>query len=97
LAIFSNQELEGVTVIEERKEGRRRTLNALYKEPTRIYPYAVTIVNQQKILNEESGLATLSGTYSRKEKSMIPLHTLTKPDNFQETIADLFLIPGANL
>jgi hypothetical protein len=96
LATLSNEEILGVTVTEEKREGSRRRLEALRKQPTRIYPWAMTIINQQKVLNEESGRAQLSGVYQRREKSLIPLHTATRPDNYSELITDLFRIPGPN-
>lgn len=96
LATLSNEEILGVTVTEEKREASRRRFEALRKQPTRIYPWAMTIINQQKVLNEESGRAQLSGVYQRREKSLIPLHTATRPDNYSELITDLFRIPGAN-
>ncbi|QHV00002.1 hypothetical protein BWK47_07595 [Synechocystis sp. CACIAM 05] len=96
LATLSNEEILGITVTEEKREGSRLRLEALRKQPTRIYPWAMTIINQQKVLSEESGIAQLSGVYQRRQKSLIPLHTATRPDNYSELIADLFRIPGPN-
>jgi hypothetical protein len=96
LAWLSDEEILGVTVTEEKREGARKTIDALYKQPTRIYPYGMTIINQRKVLNEESGLAQLSGTYKRKKTSLIPLYVDTRPDDFSEVIAELFRVPGPN-
>jgi hypothetical protein len=96
LAVFSNQEIVSVNVYEEKKEGKRKTISALYKDPTRIYPYGFTILNQQKVLNEESGIAQLSGVYRRSGTQLIDLTSDTRPDDFSETIAELFRIPGQN-
>lgn len=96
LAWFSEEEIVGITVREEKREGARKTIDALYKQATRVYPYGMTIINQRKVLNEESGLAQLSGTYKRKKTSLIPLYVDTRPDDFSEVIAELFRIPGPN-
>jgi hypothetical protein len=96
LAWFSEEEVLGISVTEEKREGARKTIDALYKQPTRIYPYGMTIINQQKILNEESGITQLSGTYKRKKTSLIPLYVDTRPDDFSEVIAELFRVPGPN-
>jgi hypothetical protein len=96
LAYFTNQEILGITAVRELREGKRKTLDALYKNPTRIYPYGFTVINQQKVLNEESGRAQMSGIYKKKKTSMILLHTSTRPDDFSEIIQDLFYIPGPN-
>jgi hypothetical protein len=96
LAYFTNQEILGITTVRELREGKRKTLDALYKKPTRIYPYGFTVINQQKVLNEESGRAQMSGVYKNRKTSMILLHTNSKPDDFNQVIQDLFYIPGAN-
>jgi hypothetical protein len=96
LAYFSNQEIIGVTAVRELREGKRRTIDALYKQPTRIYPYAFTIINQQRVLNEESGRAQLSGMYRSRKASMIPLWEETRPDGFTEILQELFTTPGPN-
>ena len=93
--LLSNSTLEGLTITEEAKEGTRLTYDALYKQPTRIYPIEFTIVNQVRVLNEDSGRAALSGIYKSK-KYLIPLNVDRKPDNFEAIVNDLFYIPGAN-
>lgn len=93
-AAFSKSELLAITITEETREGKRAIYNALYKEPTRIYPISFTIINQQRILNEASGKATLSGIYKRKQ-DVIPLNVPSQPNDFDTIIADLFRIPGA--
>jgi hypothetical protein len=96
LAYFCNQEIIGITAVRELREGRRRTIDALYKAPTRIYPHSFTIVNQQRVLNEESGQAQLSGIYKSKRASLIPLWEDSQPDDFAEVLQELFHVPGAN-
>ncbi len=96
LSYFTNQEILGITAVRELKEGKRKTISALYKQPTRIYPYGFTVINQQKVLNEESGRAQMSGIYKKKKTSLIPLHTSSKPADFEEILQELFYIPGAN-
>jgi hypothetical protein len=97
MAIFSNQEIVGITSVRERREGARRRLDTLQKQPTRIYPYGFTILNQQKVINEEAGTATLSGVYQRRKTSIIPLWTDTQPDGYSELIAELFRSPRADV
>lgn len=94
-AVFSKSQILGITVTEETREARRLQYSALYKQPTRIYPISFTIINQQRVLNEESGRASLSGIYKQKD-SRIPLNVPTKPNNFEEIVAELFRIPGPN-
>jgi hypothetical protein len=95
LLALSNSTLESLIIHEEVKEGKRKIYQALQKEPTRVYPAYFTILNQQKVLNEESGYAAFSGIYKRKT-SKIELWTDTKPDYFQSAITELLRIPGAN-
>ncbi|MBE9239683.1 hypothetical protein [Synechocystis salina] len=96
LAVFSNQEIIGITSVRERREGARKRLDALRKKPTRIYPYGFTILNQQKVINEEAGTATLSGVYQRRKTSLIPLWTDAQPAGYSELVAELFRSPGAD-
>ena len=93
--LLSQSELLGLTITEETKEGTRFTYDALYKKTTRIYPISFTVINQIRVLNEDSGRAALTGIYKNK-KYLIPLNTATKPDNYETIINDLFYIPGAN-
>jgi hypothetical protein len=92
---LSESEINGITITELTNEGRRQTITALRHDLTQIYPVFVTIINQQQILNQDSGLATLSGTYKHK-RYRIPLYTDTKPNDWDDLILDLLKIPGAN-
>ncbi len=92
---LSDSEINRINITEETWEGRRQTLQSLRKYPTKIYPISFTVVNQQRVLNEDSGKANLSGVYSHK-RYKIPLYTQSQPDNFEEIISDLFRIPGAS-
>lgn len=83
------------TARHEIRKGSRQRYPSTYKTPRRQYPYEMTIVNPQKVLNEENGRANRSGIYENGT-AVIPLYTDTKPDNFAETIADLFRVPGPN-
>lgn len=95
LLYFSNATIVTLTVSEEQKEGARLTYSALYKEATLIYPGYVTILNRQKVLNEESGVATLSGVYKNR-RDRLELWTDTKPTDWDERITELLKIPGTN-
>jgi hypothetical protein len=95
ILVLSNSELLGLTVSEEKKEGSRKIYSALQKETTRVYPAYFTIVNQKKVLNEDSGRATLTGVYQAR-KYQIPLWLQEKPENFDQIIQELFTTPGSN-
>jgi hypothetical protein len=95
LIVLSNAEVLTLNVSEEKKEGRRRTSPALYKQSQRVYPAYATVLNQQKILNEEGAITTLSGAYKRK-RDRLELWTPTKPPDWEERIAELLRTPGAN-
>jgi hypothetical protein len=96
LIIFSHSEIQTVTVTEEQKIGSRKKWDTLYKQDTRIYPIKFTIINQVKVLNEESGIVQPSGIYKRKNSGWIDLTGDTKPDDFEETLTELFKTPGPN-
>ncbi|MEG3437293.1 hypothetical protein V0288_09195 [Pannus brasiliensis CCIBt3594] len=93
---LADLEVAGINVTEELKEGNRRKYDqALYKETTRIYPVHCTVINRQKVLNEEQGRATLSGAY-KERKFRLNLWTDTKPDNWDEVIRELTTTRGPN-
>ncbi|MGL5876567.1 MAG: hypothetical protein ACRC2V_02085 [Xenococcaceae cyanobacterium] len=94
-ALLSKSEILTINVLREVKEANRVTYDVLNKPPTKIYPIFFTIINQRRVLNEDSGRAKPSGVY-KERRHKIPLNTDTKPDNFDELITDLFTIPGAN-
>jgi|688.fasta_scaffold35990_2 hypothetical protein len=96
LVSFSKSEILTVTVTEEQKIGVRKKWDTLYKQDTRIYPIKFTIINQVKVLNEESGIVQPSGIYKRKNSGWIDLTGDTKPDDFEETLTELFKTPGPN-
>jgi hypothetical protein len=93
LAALSEESILTINVNEEIKYGSRLTYGSLYKETRKVYPIAITIVNQQKILNEANGRATLTGIYKRK-RALIPLNVDTKPADFEEIVNELFSTPG---
>lgn len=94
LAAFSSLKIVSVTVREEKKEGRRKTDKKAYKETTRVYPIYFTILNQQKIISESQGTATLSGNLSRKSSGRINLWVPNKPKDFESKIKEAFLVRG---
>lgn len=79
----------------EMKKGTRLKYESTYKRPRKQIPWEFTIVNPTRVLNEENGKANRSGIYSNRE-AFIALHTETKPDDFEETINELFRTPGPN-
>jgi hypothetical protein len=88
-------DMVGVTITEETKKGKRLTYSALYKEQLRVYPCYFTIFNNQRVLNEDSGKATLTGVYKTRDYRF-DLWLDEKPDNYQEIITDLLRVPGLN-
>lgn len=79
----------------EMRKGSRLKYDSTYKRPRRQYPWEFTIVNPQRILNEENGRANRSGIYQDRS-AFISLHSDTKPDGFAEKLAELFRTPGPN-
>lgn len=89
-------EIAGLTITEEKKEGKRREFDkVLYKEATRVYPAFLVIVNREKVLLEEQGRATLSGTY-KERRFRIPLWTNEAPSDFDEIKSQILSTRGTN-
>lgn len=89
LAQLSEYDIVAINVTEEKRFGRRASNRALYKETTRVYPAYFTIINSQKILNEENGINTLNGTYKKRDAKIL-LWVDKKPNDFETAIAELF-------
>jgi hypothetical protein len=95
LLALTDSELLTLNVTEIQNEGKRKLKDSLRLKTERIYPAWMTILNQYKILNEDEGIATPTGTYKRR-RTLIPLWTDTKPDDFQEIVNQLFYVQGTN-
>lgn len=67
----------------------------LKRKQTQLFPAWMTILNQQKVLNEESGRVTKSGVYKNR-KFKIDLYPKEKPNDFDEIINELIYTPGTN-
>ena len=87
---LTKSDLLTLTFFEETREGVRRKFDDLYKEPTRVYPSHVVIVNQYKILTQNEGRATTRGR-KQQRKIKFPLYTDNKPADFDETVDSLFI------
>jgi hypothetical protein len=96
LITLTDCEITSFSVTEELREGRKATGRALHKESARIYPAYMTLINSQKIINEANGYTQLTGTY-RRQKDRIEMWTTTAPDDFDDRIAELLIIPGPNI
>jgi hypothetical protein len=92
---LSDCELLTLDIREETKEGNRKLYNSLYKDPIRVYPIAFTLLNKQKVLNEQSGRAEASGVYQGRE-GLIFLNEIKQPPDYREVIQELLRTPGAN-
>lgn len=92
---LTNEKILTIDVTEELKEAERKEHESLYKESKRMYPAWVTIINQQKILNEEDGRTELTGV-TKEQKFKLPLYTDTKPPEWDAAIAEIFRTPGPN-
>lgn len=91
---LADLEIAGITITEEKKEGKRLLYEkTMYKQPTRVYPAYCVIVNRQKVLNEENGRATLTGAY-KERKFRMNLWTDSKPDNWDEIVRELTITRG---
>lgn len=77
------------------KKGVSVLYESTYKSARKQYPWDFTIINPTRILNEENGKAIRSGIYEDR-KATVPLWTDTAPNDFAETIAELFQTPGPN-
>ena len=93
LAKFVEGEILTINSYHELKEGKRKTYETLYKTPRRQYPYEILIINPVQILNEMNGKATKKGVY-KDRKAILPLYTESKPDDWNQTLTDLFATPG---
>ena len=85
---FTNAELANLAITEETKEGARLKYDRLYKKTTRVYPANLSIINQNKILKINEGIATSRGIYKRR-RYLIPLYTDNKPENFDLIVQEL--------
>lgn len=90
---LTDQEIYGIDPREETKSGKRKKHESLYKQPTRVYPAFVTIINKTKILNELDGRAEYSGVYKQKPYRM-PLWTDNRPSDWDQMIQEIFHTPG---
>lgn len=88
-----NADLVTFNSAEETKKGARQKYKALYKEPTRVYPAFLVVINHQKILAEESAITKTTGVY-KERKYRIPLYTDTKPEDFDIMISEIVATPG---
>ncbi|MGK7893955.1 MAG: hypothetical protein AB4372_10115 [Xenococcus sp. (in: cyanobacteria)] len=80
---LTNADLQTLNVIEETKEGARTKYSSIYKKPTRVYPAMLTIMNQQKIVNQDVGRHTARGVYINR-RYLFPLYTNSAPDDFNQ-------------
>ena len=85
---LTNAELTTLNITEEKKEGARLKYKALYKEFTQVYPANLTIINQNRILKINEGIATSRGIYKRRQY-IIPLYPDKKPNNFDLIVQEL--------
>ncbi len=90
---LSGQEIYSIEPIEETKKGKRLQYQSLYKQPTRVYPASMTIINKQKVLNEVDGRAEYSGVY-KERRYVIPLWPSTQPLEWDLMINEIFTVKG---
>jgi hypothetical protein len=95
LSQFVTGEILTANSYHEMREGKRITYDTLRKEPRRQYPWELLIINPIQILNEENGKTTKKGIYKDRQ-ALLPLWTDERPDEWSETLQELFATPGPN-
>lgn len=93
LILLTDQIVYNIDPREETKTGVRKTYDTLFKEPTRVYPASVTIINKNKILNELDGRAESSGVY-KERRYRIPLWVDKQPPEWDEMMTEIFAVRG---
>lgn len=94
LLTLSDYQIGSFSVTEELKEGRKANGKALCKETARIYPAYMTLINSQKVINEEDGRSTLTGVYKHK-RNRIEMYLSSKPSDFETIINNILFTPGS--
>lgn len=80
-----------INVTEEKKAGTRATNEDLQKEPTRVYPGWVTVeVNRVRVGATAGGRVHSDGKRRKKFSKRFALYSATKPNKWEEDIAELF-------
>lgn len=95
LAELSEYTIASLSVSEQKKIGRYGSGRDLEKESCQVYPAYFTVINSQKIINEDQGYDALAGTYKRR-KDRLDLWVSTEPIDYQDRLSELFRIPGPN-
>lgn len=62
----------------------------LYKDPVKVYPVDVTIINNKKIGRLQKGRKTANATYKTNYSVKIDLYQKEAPTNFNDLIAEIF-------
>lgn len=85
---LSRDELQSLTITEEKNAGERLKRPKLQKNLTRVYPGYVTIINRQELLDPTKGQASLNHNY-RDVQCRFPLWVDAEPANFKEKIGEV--------
>lgn len=90
---LTEDEVNTINFGEEPREGARRTNPRLYKESTRVYPAYCTVLNRELQQRIDVGRPTTGGNYIDR-KYRFDLWLDRKPDEFEESLRDLFRYSG---
>jgi hypothetical protein len=85
---LSEATLQTINITEELKAGERLTNPKLQKDPIRIYPGHVTIINRQRVIAIDQGRGSVDGNYADRH-ARFDLWRETPPPDFSERVAEL--------
>lgn len=85
---LSELEIETLNVAEEKREGERIRNPRLYKEPTRVYPGRLTIINRERQVALDIGRLSLDGPWIDKNYDF-DLWRGVKPSDFEDQVREL--------
>lgn len=85
---LSDARLQTINVTEELRDGERLVNPRLRKEPTRVYPAYVTIINRDRTIAFDEGRASPDGRWVDRQ-ARFNLWRNTPPVNFDEQVQEL--------
>lgn len=96
LTTLSDADVHLIQVTEEKKAAKRLTTPGLQKEPTRVYPYRLIIVNRDYFSEPRPGAKATKRGYYLPIEARLNLRGATKPLDWDQTIARILAGPTAS-